>query len=155
MVVLSHLHSESLLDCPYTPEPAQSVPGVWTPALDAATPYSALTALIFGLLIWEKSISSQCIQPLGMSARAQPAQLSLELCTTTDNSATGKSGTKSQHSMQLGSYSGSCSPAAAFHQVFPPGMKIILFLRVKVRIPTPIIAPKTEEGVFKIAAISW
>lgn len=54
--------------------------------------------------------------------------------------------------MQLGSYSGSCSPAAGFHQVFFPGMKIILVLEVKPRIPTPIIATKTEEGVFKIAA---
>lgn len=55
--------------------------------------------------------------------------------------------------MQLGSYSGSCSPAAGFHQVFLAGMTIILFLKVKSRIPTIIIVTKTEEGVFKIAAI--
>lgn len=55
--------------------------------------------------------------------------------------------------MQLASYSGSCSPAAGFHQVCLPGMKIILFLKVKSRIPATIIVTKTQEGVFKIAAI--
>lgn len=55
--------------------------------------------------------------------------------------------------MQLESYSGSCSPAAGFHQIFLPGMKIIFFLKVKSRIPTTIIVTKIEEGVFKIAAI--
>lgn len=83
---------------------------------------------------------------------AQQPWLSLELWATTDNSAVWN---KEVAGNATGSYSESCSPAAGVHQVFLAGMKIILFLKVKSRIPTVRIVTKTGEGVFKIAAIFW
>lgn len=68
MVVLSHLHSQSLLDCPYKSQPAQSAPGVWDTSSGCShiIPCINCTDIWAGnLCSWEKPISDHCMQPCG------------------------------------------------------------------------------------------